>query len=415
MESLIAQEKKSWVLAIRHDEWSEAIRRLISGESRFEVAQLRWNITRLSVELIAGAFSSALTAPAGSELGSAVDSLVLSLQTELTTSQLAPQALQTLVTLHINRSLPSVGWRGEVFHRGQTYPLDEVLVIGPGMLRLARNSLVQPDNEGIGNDRWSRTAAAIGPAVLQKVQQARVTLIGAGRTGSQFALQVSSLGIRRLRIVDPDQLEMWNLDAMPGIDPKFVSDHKVAAVVDAVQESRPDMDVYGFPISVTSHQAQQLLLERADLIVSCVDSQAARLATSIAAQRTMTPHLDIGTSVQRPEGVQTISADVRLLLPGQGCVACVGGDADLGNTMRELTSMPGSLPERLPSVWNEQRAGSLISVNSIAVGTALQIWLELVTGRIQGSFWQRIAWDAERGLICDAGRVTGSEDCKVCR
>lgn len=131
----------------------------------------------------------------------------------------------------------------------------------------------------------------------------------------------------------------------------------------------------------------------------------------------MVPHLDVATSIQgRADDAREITAEARLFLPGsgEGCVVCVGGMQNIDDLLYDLDAPPGSLRRRLRPAWNQQRAGSLVTVNSIVVGAALQTWLDLLSGRLRNSFWQRLAWRPGQGLVGDAGVVRGAPDCRFC-
>ena len=166
--------------------------------------------------------------------------------------------------------------------------------------------------------RWSRTVGAISWEVMRKIRQSSVTLVGAGRNGSLMALELAALGVERLRIIDPDPLRIENLDGMPGIRQRDVGRPKVQALSVLLHRFRPDMALTLLPSSATDDAASRLMQRRCDLLVTCVDDDTPRLAAAIIARRTLTPHLDVGTSVQRGEHGTSITGDVRLLLPWEG-------------------------------------------------------------------------------------------------
>ena len=154
----------------------------------------------------------------------------------------------------------------------------------------------------------------------------------------------------------------------------------------------------------------------ADLIATAVDGDTARLAASLVVRRGLTVHLDLGTSVTRNgSGHTELAGDVRLLLPGSGCVACVGGLADREETLYELLAPPNVLHRGRRLAWHQERAGSLVSLNAIAVGTAVQTWLDLLDGRLRTSCWHRLRWAPGEGLQTHSAPVSAAEDCPFCR
>jgi hypothetical protein len=191
---------------------------------------------------------------------------------------------------------------------------------------------------------------------------------------------------------------------------------KVHAVGRLLAAFRPDLQLSCVACSAIDADVVELLRRnRSDLIVTCVDDDTARMAASLIARETLTVHLDAGTSVQADEaGGRQITGDARLLLPGEGSVACVGGLADLDATLYEIAAPPGSLRRGVEQPWHEQRAGSLITINGMTVNAAVQCWLDLLAGQIRTSFWQRLRWTPGSGLEAHAGPVGAGEGCAYC-
>ncbi|MCA9206688.1 MAG: hypothetical protein KDA59_26720, partial [Planctomycetales bacterium] len=158
-----------------------------------------------------------------------------------------------------------------------------------------------------------------------------------------------------------------------------------------------------------------MLLERTGLLVTCVDHDAARLAACLAARRTLTAHLDIGSSVQIVDGHPRIMGDARLMLPGHGCVVCVGGMPNVEHRLYDLSVPADSLHHRLQAPWRQRRAGSLVTINAMTVAAGVQMWLDLLQGDLVDSHWQRLTWQPGIGLQTDAGTVGAASDCRFCR
>jgi hypothetical protein len=328
---------------------------------------------------------------------------------------LQPRHSHDLAVLILN-GLDHQQWKGAFYKTGTLLPLEGVRVIGPRMLRLSAHESAADTSLPQDRQRWSRTVGALGDAVHRRVCRSAVTLIGAGRNGLQAALAFSALGIERLRLIDADVLKIENLDAMPGVCAGDVGRPKVHALGRLLSGFRPDLQLSCVACSATDADVVELLRRsRSDLIVTCVDDDTPRMAASLIARETLTVHLDVGTSVQADEaGERTITGDARLLLPSEGCVACVGGLADLDATLYEIAAPPGSLRRGVEQAWHEQRAGSLITINAMTVNAAVQCWLDLLAGRIRTSFWQRLRWTQGSGLETHAGPVGAGDDCVFC-
>lgn len=403
-------------LLITRATWEGALRSLLLDENRTAAGSVTWNRHDIAEEALINHLDVQNGSPSGSQypplsawgVVAVVRDGVLDVAGWI--ERLQPRASQTLTVLLIDGH-DRRRWNGGVWRAGQVRPLASVQIVGGGTLQLSRDAAPgQPDPT-----RWSRLVGALGNDVVQRLQQANVLLVGAGRNGSLMAQTLTLLGIARLRLIDPDVLAAENLDAMP-VSPEFIGRPKVEAVAAAVACLRPEMAVTQLAKPVNSAAAADLFRSRNDLIVSCVDSDA-RLSTSLWARKTLTVHLDVGTTVQGEDRQpRQIAGDARLLLPDRdgGCVACVGGLADDDQALYELAAPDGTLLRGQPVDWNQQRAGSLISINQLTVAAGVQLWLSLLSGQIETSFWQRLNWNTAGGLESSGGRVGSDANCRFC-
>src|SRR5437899_13095835 len=60
----------------------------------------------------------------------------------------------------------------------------------------------------------------IGQSGLQRLQSAKLAVVGAGGVGSAAAYFLASLGIGRLKLIDQDIVEESNLHRLIGADPQ---------------------------------------------------------------------------------------------------------------------------------------------------------------------------------------------------
>lgn len=304
-------------------------------------------------------------------------------------------------------------WRGP---EGEIRPLAAVRVQGPAPLLLTREDGDEPQSPA-EQERWSRTAGALGAETFARVRRAEVNLIGAGRNGTLAAQQLAALGVARLRIIDGDQLEPHNVVGTLGLDADDLGLPKVQAVAKACVRLRPELTVACWERSLLDPvTAADLRQKPADLIVSTVDTDAARLAAWLLARETLTPHLDIASAVLPGDSGPERLADVRLFIPGsgQGCPVCVGGIANLDDTLYALNAPPLALQRGSPRDWSADRLGSLPTLNSIAVGVGVQLWLDYLSGSQPNSVWQRLRWTGS-GIESAFARVASDNKCSICK
>jgi hypothetical protein len=241
-----------------------------------------------------------------------------------------------------------------------------------------------------------------------------VAVIGASRSGSLLAWMLAALGVERLLLVDPDTLELHNLDAVCGVAEADVGRRKVEALAHRLTQFRSDLAVHALTCSAADARVVECV-RGVDLLATCVDRDMPRLAAAVLAERFLKVHLDIGTGVTRDDAQELlIAGDVRLLLPGRGCVCCVGGLPDEEAARYELLAPPGALQRGLPPSWQQERAGSLVTINALCVAAGVQLWLDLLAGTLETSHWSRFRWHPGRGLEVNAGPVAARDQCAVC-
>jgi hypothetical protein len=264
-------------------------------------------------------------------------------------------------------------------------------------------------------ERWSRTRGAVGEAAWRRLRAARVAVVGAGRNGSAAALALALLGVDGLVLIDPDRDEPHNRDATPlPPDPGGFGRPKVLNRREVLARLRPD----GLEVeAIASSLLDPLAVERlraVDLVVTAVDRDPPRLAAAILANRWAKPHLDIGSGVLRDGARRLAGADVRLCLPGEACLACLGGLRDPDGARHAVAAPPGALSRGPLVPWDLRRAGSLVTVNQVAVNLSVQLWLDLLAGRLQRSTWYHLRW-GDDGVAALEARQGPEPTCRYCR
>jgi hypothetical protein len=384
------------------------------------IGRVNRNQLKTGTELIGLTLNQVLANPAALNFGS-LDELLLVELAESVDGQDAvgllnrfdPQPGQLVAAIRLGFGSGAGQWVGNVHEYGHYFPLDELRLVGPGMHRLAVNR--GPDESSLPAERWSRSRGALGEQVWQKVRASRVAVIGASRNGSVTAFTLAMLGVRSLVLIDPDREEAHGLDAILGAVPGGVGHPKVLNRREALLRIRPgDLEIRPLAIPFPHPQAEPALRD-VDLICTCVDRDAARLAAAQWANRWCKVHLDIGTAVFRNDaGDRVLGADVRLLLPGQACVVCLGGLRNLDQARYEVAAPPGALRRGPRPQWHEQRAGSLVTINSIACNLGVQMYLDLLAGRITESRWCRVEITSDGRMTVDYPSSPAAT-CAICK
>jgi len=291
--------------------------------------------------------------------------------------------------------------------------VDSIILPGAGMHELkvsspAQLNAVQRSQQPVlppNLERWSRTIGALGTRVWQRLTSLRIAIIGCGRTGSLIAATLVRMGIRNLTLIDPDTVEEHNLGEMDGVNDSDIGHTKVKALADFLQRhcasshAETSIRAVADPIVIAYGAALA-----ADVIFSCVDSDAARLASGIIATLFHKVLVDIGTGIHfttthsqirhPPSAIRhrIMGADIRLILPADGCLVCFGNLANYEEALAELSQR--NRKERTDrKYWWERRMGSLRTLNMLAASVAVQMLCDLAAARIRSSTWVHVQYD----------------------
>jgi molybdopterin/thiamine biosynthesis adenylyltransferase len=407
-------------LIVRHAVWRTAVVPLLARRDLVATGRLTRDPGRRPTGLLIGDLAADGPARTGADFPPLADWVTIASPDEHSLDPgpwvrrlrpLSGQLLAVLVGLGSDRS----GWRGWTVERGAVRPLAGLRVVGPGMVHAATPP---PDDFPSEPDaaRWGRVRGAVGERAFEKLRGARAAVVGCSRTGTLAAGMLAALGVRGLVLLDGDAVEPHNLDGMLLSTGAEVGENKAESLGRRLVAFRPGLMVRAVRRPLDAVTADETL-GGVDLVVTCVDGDGGRLRAAHWAREHLAPHLDVGTGVTRGAGGgRRLAADVRLLLPGEGCVRCVGGLGDLEQAEYELHAPRGALPRRPPEAWDARgRLGSLVTINSMAVSSGVQSWLDLLDGSLAGSIWHRLRWEPGRGLEADSALVAASATCVLCR
>lgn len=296
--------------------------------------------------------------------------------------RMAPGAWRAGVVLHAAEGAERVVLSAQA-PDGTPVGVDELFLPGAENRRLP----APPLRLAVERERWSRSEGAIGPDTWGRLQDARVVIVGVGRTGSLAADALAGAGVERLTLVDPDIVEPHNVGE--GVlyragDLRRLKAEAAAEVLDA-QADRPVVRAASVRADAWPTVAA---VSDADLVVACVDNEAARRTVGALAALFHRPLVDVGTGVLAGAGGPVMGFDVRLVVPGDGCAACWA-------------------PLEASGHADGVRLGSLRSVNTAAVGVALRLVEDLYRGAVGRSQHVRGSWEGGRLHVEQRGRDGG--------
>jgi hypothetical protein len=302
------------------------------------------------------------------------------------------------------------------------HPLD-VLVVGGGFHNAVGE---EADKSAEDYGIWSPTRRALGEHGWQMVQQQRVTIIGAGRTGSQLAESLHRMGKVDVTMIDSDRVESHNVGESSLLNRDDIGRYKAQAIAGQLWKTSPGTGRIDCVLSALNSLPSLAAVSGSTLLISAVDNPAARLLATILASLFLVPLLDLGTGIFHGESLapagraegRTMGADIRLCLPDR-CLLCTGGLPGVEQAATDL--LDSGLSERAAEQqrpWFEQRSGSLRSLNGCAVSLAIRMvedWLaNRLPQRLNRLLQLRFEEDGSPVLTkLDYGHIRSS-DCPIC-
>jgi hypothetical protein len=296
---------------------------------------------------------------------------------------------------------------------GRIEPVQAVWIVGPGMAVLRPGDQGAPPAEA-APARSSRLTHALGHQVWDRLRGCCFTIVGCGRIGSQIAMTLACMGVGEIILVDPAVIEPHNLDAMDGIVATDIGRAKVDALGEALRRVSPALCAHTCAASITS-LATLPLIKRSQFIISCTDDDGARWAAGVLATLYLKPYLDISTGIFDHAHTREMGADVRLILPGEGCVVCSGGLAQPGRVRAFRRSDTNEARVRSADAGRPERVRSLRSLNQIAAGIGSRLVEDLFAGRVSGSRWSKITFSAHGDPYLESYRPDVAANCYLCR
>ncbi|VXB37424.1 molybdopterin-synthase adenylyltransferase MoeB [Curtobacterium sp. 8I-2] len=141
-------------------------------------------------------------------------------------------------------------------------------------------------------ERYSRHALlrGFGEQGQTSLNNARILVIGAGGLGSPALLYLAAAGVGTLAIIDPDTVDLSNLQRQVVHATASVGMSKVDSAAATLRALNPNVAVVTYNEALTSENALDLLSQY-DVVVDGADSFAARYLTSDAATITGIPHV----------------------------------------------------------------------------------------------------------------------------
>lgn len=148
---------------------------------------------------------------------------------------------------------------------------------------------------------------AFGSGMRDELGRLSVAVVGASGTGSIVAEQVARLGFGRIALIDPDQIELKNLNRIINATMADAesSRYKTDRLAEVIRTHRNDADVASFPTPIDAPDAL-FAAAHADVLFSCVDSAVGRQICDLIASSFVIPLFDVGVTIPTIEAEASV-------------------------------------------------------------------------------------------------------------
>ena len=204
----------------------------------------------------------------------------------------------------------------------------------------------------------------LGEYSEQTLKELRVGVIGLCGGGSHIVQQLSHVGIGNLLIVDPDRIDLSNLNRLVGAT---YQDAQAKRLKIEIAERTAKAVNPSVNLTARAKPWSEVIeeLRDCDIIVGCLDSYSQRTQLEAFCRRFLIPYIDLGMDVHEVGDHYVVSGQVARSIPGDVCLQCMGIITE-DDVAKEAYGVAGGRPQ---VVWP----------NGLLASAAVGLLIEMVT------------------------------------
>jgi len=154
----------------------------------------------------------------------------------------------------------------------------------------------------------------------EKIQNAKIMVVGAGALGNELVKNLTLLGIGNILILDMDSIENSNLTRSVLFRRSDVGRFKAEIAAERAMEINPDVNAVGIIANIIDDVGLGVF-RRMDVVLGGLDNREARLAINQSCYKVDKPWID--------GAIEVLNGFARVFVPGQGaCYECTMTDMD---------------------------------------------------------------------------------------
>jgi molybdopterin-synthase adenylyltransferase len=168
--------------------------------------------------------------------------------------------------------------------------------------------------------RYDRNIRMFGEAGQERLRATRVALVGVGGLGSAVAQHLALLGVGRITLIEPEELDESNRNRFIGakVSDGDVGCLKTDIVRRSIKETNPDVEVAALPSTFIAEEGFAAI-KTTDWVFGCLDHDGARFILNELCVAYEKSYIDLASDVLSSK---EYGGRVCVLQPGNGCLCC---------------------------------------------------------------------------------------------
>jgi hypothetical protein len=231
-------------------------------------------------------------------------------------------------------------------------------------------------------ERHDRNIRFFGVEGQERLGRASVAVVGVGGLGTHVVQQLSLLGVGRLALIDPEELDETNRNRYVGVraDDPVPGTLKVDIGRRLARDIDPRIVVETIPEPLIS-AASFGVIARCDYVFGCLDNDGARLVLTELCSAYSRPYVDLATEIA-PDG-STYGGRTVIAWDGAGCAVCYE-QLDIAEAQADLAS-PTEKRARaalygVPADTVGETGPSVVSINGVVASLGVTEFMLVVSG-----------------------------------
>ena len=205
----------------------------------------------------------------------------------------------------------------EITPEGAFKPIHSLSIIGEDFKKYHFDKLQTAFEVDPSQDR---TSQAFGKKTIQALNNLKVTVVGCSGTGSPTIEQLVRLGVGELVLIDPDQVEIANLNRIVGSTIEDAEEGLLKVDVLRKQVSKIGLKtkVTVFESNLQENRAAINEAASSDFIFGTVDSAEGRHYLNLISTYYNVPYIDVGVKLiaDNKGGIDSINGNIHFCYPG---------------------------------------------------------------------------------------------------